>query len=918
MKVLKIRMIGFKSFADETQIDLQPGITCIVGPNGCGKSNILDAVRWVLGEKSAKGLRGKSMEDVVFLGSEQRKQAGMAEVEIHFENRDRALKIDADEVVVGRRLYLSSASEYYLNGKRCTRREVERAFLDTGIGKSAYSIMEQGRMSEILKSTPEARRVLLDEAAGVARFKAERRETLDRLDATEQNLLRLGDILRARREEMDHLERQAKKTRRYLELKEKLDLHDLHLRYLNLRSLQERSRRAEEKLGELKRRRDQSLEKKRQAEERIEAIERENQREIEEMHRLDREMHQDISALENMRSGLERLDSEKRERLRKRDLLDQRLHEEERKHGDLEKRHQSSLQLELNLNADIEDLLRRNTELDDRLEALRKRLDENLAAVQSGRLEIEAGEHRQAELLGELQSVTHDLILELERKKRELEQREPQRVELREELTGRLQRGADLLRLAEQRLAAGEGDFDLAERIRALDFRRALDEFERYEAMEQELRTVLFDRSGLLARKEGLDAELQEIARRREELQQQERKLEQERRQLAESLESDRGHKRELELSIKDAEVRRESQVREREGLAAQLQESGERLRYLREERQSLESEFQNLSAEEQRMIEEIRAVEERTRAHSQQIHELKKKIEASRLEAGRLREAARAEAETSERALPEIGLQERAAEQVRISMSSLEEDLYNDYQMSPGELIERIGERKLERAREETEFRKIQSEIKELGAFNALAIEELERAREGYGELDGQRKDIEEARKNILSILKDIDARSRSQFTDAMERIQLNFAEIFGVLFGGGRANLSLTEPEDPMNSGVDIMVQPPGKKNSTISLLSGGEQSMTAIALMFAIYLVRPSPFCFLDEIDAPLDDTNVARFLRMLARFAPRTQFLVITHNKLTMSRAEGIFGVTQEEPGISRIVSVRLKEAQESAV
>ncbi len=717
---------------------------------------------------------------------------------------------------------------------------------------------------------------------------------------------------------MDHLERQARKTRRYLELKEKLDRHDLNLRFLNLLSLEERSRRAEEKLVELKRRRDQSLEKKRQAEERIEAIERENQRELEEMHRIDRLMHQDISALDGMRSGLERLDGEKRERLRKRDAIDQRLHEEERKHNELEKRHQASLQLELDLNADLEDLLRRNVAHDNLLEELRKEIDHCQAAAEAGRREIQNGEARQGELLSELQSVTQDLILELERKKRELEEREPLRRELRSDFVNRLERAAELLHRAEQRLAAGEGDYDLAERIRALDFERALTDFERFEAIEQELRSMLFDRSGLLARKEALDGEMQTIAERREQLQEEERRLEKRQRELLEELERQRNHKRDLELSIKDAEVRRESQAREREGIAAQLQESGERLQYLREERQSLELEFQNLTAEEQRLLEEIRSLEQRGREHTEHINALKKKIEKSREEAGRLRDAARAEAETSERALPEISLQERAAEQVRVSMSALEEDLYNDYQMSPGELRERIGESKLDRSREEGAFRSIQAEIKELGAFNALAIEELERAREAYAELDKQREDIEEARKNILNILKEIDTRSRAQFTDALERIQINFAEIFGVLFGGGRASLSLTEPEDPMNSGVDIMVQPPGKKNSSIALLSGGEQSMTAIALMFAIYLVRPAPFCFLDEIDAPLDDNNVARFLRMLARFAPRSQFLVITHNKLTMSRAEAIFGVTQEEPGVSRIVSVRLKEAQPTAV
>lgn len=922
MKVKKIRMVGFKSFADETLIELQPGITCIVGPNGCGKSNILDAVRWVLGEKSARGLRGKSMEDVIFLGSEQRKPAGMAEVEIYFDNTDRTLKLDLDEVVVGRRIYVSAGSEYYLNGKRCTRRELERILMDTGIGKSAYSIMEQGRMSEILKSTPEARRALLDEAAGVSRFKLERRETLDRLEATEQNMLRLGDILKAKKEEIDHLERQAKKTRRYMKLKEELDQHDLNLRFLNYTAQAERSRKAEEKLIELKKRRDEAIERQRAAETSIVEIESRNEAELEELQRLDRALHQDISNLENMRASVERLDSEKKDKIRKREQMAARLTEEEKKRRELEERHQASKQLELNLSQDLATLVEQGKKADLSIAGIRESIDRSVEREEEGRAEILVGETRQAELLTDLQNVTRDLILELERKKKELESRETLRSGLKRDLLERLERSAETLTAIENYLAnAAPPESErraLEKRLRELQFARALEDFQKYEAIEQEFRSLLFDKSGLLARKEELDIEMQKLAERRDFLQKEAVQLQHARKDLSAELEIQKNRKVELDINIRDAEVRRESQAETLKGIESQLKEAGERVTFLREEFEALDSELRNVAEEELRVVGEMESVRRRLTEQSGAIEGLKKRIEQARAQVQELREQARRELESFERALPEISQQERNAEQFRVAISTLEEELYNDFQMSLGELAERCETLKLDKNREDAEFRRIQAEIKELGAFNALAIEELERAAEAYAELEKQRADIENARKDILAILKEIDGRSQTLFQDAYERIQVNFQEIFQTLFNGGRASLSMTEPDDLMNSGVDIMVQPAGKKNSTISLLSGGEQSMTAIALMFAIYLVRPSPFCFLDEIDAPLDDTNVARFLRMLGRFTPRSQFLVITHNKLTMSRGEAIFGVTQEEAGVSKLVSVRFREARETAV
>ena len=776
--------------------------------------------------------------------------------------------------------------------------------------------MEQGRISEILKATPEYRRAILDEAAGVARYKAERKETLDRLHDTEQNLLRLGDILKSKRDEIEHLERQARKTRRYIELKENLDEHDLNVRFLNLGGQREKATKAEERLARMLEKRDASLEAVKAAEAGVSRLEQEARNKMEEMHLLDRAFHQDLSSLESMAAAIERISVDHKDRVEKVTGLERRWKEEEKARRELEKKYQESLQLELNLKADIESLKRDNEKLEEAMQLLRKDIRQTIEQEEQNQNAIAGGEADQAGLLIDLKNVTHDLILELERKKRELESREGYRRELKGAITEKLLSGAD--ELGEARAMLKSGDAAAAGRLLGkINLEGIIEDFQRYESIEQEFRSLLFDKSGLLAKKEELDRKMSEITERKHNLQQENEALLKKRRKFLDELDQHKNRKVELDLQVRDFEVRRESSQEVREDLQQQLEATTKRYNFYAEQIDAFRSEMERLRKEEGELKEKSSEVRKRTHQQSGNIETLKKAIDALRGQAEKERNRVRSEQERFESLLPEISQQERNAEQARVNLSSLEEELYTDFQMSPGELEESRAGRRLKRDREENAVRQLQAEIRELGAFNALAIEELERSQEAYDELEKQKTDIENARQNILGILKDIEIKSQEMFKDTFERIQVNFAEIFQTLFGGGRASLSLTEPDDTMNSGVDIMVQPPGKKNSSIALLSGGEQSMTAIALMFAIYLVRPSPFCFLDEIDAPLDDNNVLRFLKMLHRVTPRTQFMVITHNKLTMARASAIFGVTQEEAGVSKLVSVRLKERELTA-
>ncbi len=902
MLLKKLRMVGFKSFADETVIMPEDGITAVVGPNGCGKSNIVDAVRWVLGEKSGRALRGKSMEDVIFLGSESRKQAGMAEVELTFDNADRALPLDQDEVTIGRRIYLSSSSDYLLNGRKTTRRELEKIFMDTGIGKTAYSIMEQGRMAEILKASADERRNLFDEAAGVSRFKAERAETLSRLQDTDQNLQRLDDILKSKKEEIEHLERQARKTRSYLKLKEHLDRHDKSLRYINYLKLEEKKKKTDEKLAALSRKRDEVNQRITERERNTESAELENEKRTESVHNLDREFHRDLSRMDSINESLQRIGREKEERNAKLKTLRDRKSGEERIYKEIQARLQASMQLELDIEAEMKSLQSAADSITANIEKLKNEIQASAHQEDLNQKELASIDEKQAAVLEELKDVTHDLIVELEARKKEAGERESRRTELRTLIKNHLEE-------IQKKLASGSASGDIPEKLSEVSSL-----FSEYESIDDDLRSFLFGKSGLLAKKEELDQRAGDLQVRRETLNKENHHL-QEKRKIDQSwLEKEKNRRVDLEFQIRAFQVKTESSREAREQILSQQRESEERLAYYEREVEGILSDADRQEQEESAFKKEKESIEAETRRQREEMESIQKVIEKSRQEIHSMKEESRRDRETLEKMIPEITEQERQAGHISVSITGLQEELYNDFQLSLGELISDCEKLNLRPEHEESEYRRIKGEIVALGQFNALAIEELERAGHSYEELMKQRSDIEEARKNIMNLLNEIDEKSKERFIAVFAQIQENFTSVFQKLFNGGNATLSLSDPSDPMNTGVDIMVQPPGKKNSSITLLSGGEQNMTAIALMFATYLVRPSPFCLLDEIDAPLDDTNVNRFLSMLSEFAQKSQFLMITHNKLSMMHSKAIFGVTQEIPGISKIVSVKLGEGQ----
>ncbi|MCS7205899.1 MAG: AAA family ATPase [Leptospiraceae bacterium] len=909
MHVKKLRLVGFKSFADETTILLDKGITAIVGPNGCGKSNIVDAVRWALGEKSSRALRGKNMEDVIFLGSERRKPAGMAEVEIHFDNTDRTLPLEVDEVIIGRRIYLNTNSEYYINGKKATRKEIENIFLDTGIGKTAYSIMEQGKMDEILKASPEERRFLFDEAAGISRFKSEKQETLKRLEDTKQNLLRLQDILKEKEKELSQLEKQARKTKQYLTLKERLDKHDLNLRYLKYVSLKEKEQIIGEKLKQLLSEKNQIFHRINAIEMEIEELEKKNQEELELLQKMEIEFHQQQNLIEQKKQEIERITNEEKFIKQKIEQIENRIKNEMKYQKNIESKYQESLQIELDLGNEIESIKNQISQAENQIKELNHKLESITQTEESNQKELDEIEEKLANEFETLKKLIEDFIQELQNRQEELKKVENQQKEWEAQIYAffdELEKD-----LAEIKELIQKKEFTSTPKILdKISVSLAKKHFEQYKKINQEFRNFLFGEKGILSQKEEIDIRMRHLNTRKTQLQKENKENQKIKQQTIRELEKIKNQKQEWELSLKDFEIRRFTSVETRDSIKTQLQEIKERLNFLNDEKASYEHQMAFFKEQREKHHHEISKLKHQMEEINTKIKQLKKQTKEWKEKIHFLKKETQKEREKIEKILPEITSYERQEENLRVALNTLEEELYHDFQMSPTELIHKCEHQKLDYEKEHSEYQRLKAEIQALGQFNALAIEQYEASKKAYEELMKQKNDIENSEKNIREILERIDQESKKLFLETFEKIQKNFEEVFKTLFGGGSAQITLSDPNNPLESGIQIFAQPPGKKNTYISLLSGGEQSLTAIALMFAIYLVKPSPFCLLDEIDAPLDDNNIRRFLSMLKQFTKSSQFVVITHNKLTMAEANVIFGVTQEEPGVSKVISVKL--------
>lgn len=912
MHLKSLHIIGFKTFAFETEIPFDPGFTAVVGPNGSGKSNIVDSVKWVFGEKSAKGLRGEKMDDVIFHGTETRRPAGFAEVSILFDNSDRFFSLDYPTVKITRRLYPDGENEYYLNEIRSARKDIEKTLLDTGIGKSSYSILEQGRVDQILNSKPEERRLIFEEAAGVSRFKMERKEALRKLEDTKQNLLRVQDILRSMEKEMDIKEKQSEKAETYFRIKADFEETDLNLRYTKWKSYKDKFQAVESELG-LIRDQNQALLSSIQSETNLIA-EREREKEIKEKEVLetDKKLLDHLSRTQIQKEKIAKNKSFLEDYEERLAVLAKQIEDEETKtfRLDLDSRE---------LGRELESIYQHIQLLDKQILAAEGEAEKKLLAtkkeesnIQFRERELDANEKRHAELREAQKGIIYELIGELETKKKEALDSQETRERNKTTLIDWFQTIEEKLYQEGVKIASG---LELEWSLQNLRTQETRELFLSFVAEEDRFRHLLFDKDGILSKKEAMDQSIEDLLLSSDNHTREIRKGKERIEELRSEWEILRNQASEWGKD-RLATLGQEQLTKEkREGLLHRIKESQDRLFGYKANQNSLqtkkveiekevalfESEIEKSYQEFLSMMKVLENQKETLQQIIQTIQNLKSNIAKNQ--------------EVFQTLLPKLSEKERTSSGLKVQIEALVEDLYNDYSLSESELDERKKSLALEPREEERKLKSLKAEIQMLGSINPLAIEEYRNTKEVYEHNKSQAEDIEASKKDIEEVLSNINEKSEKLFQETFQAISANFQETFSTLFQGGRATLELTEVEEGGTPGVEIMAEPPGKHVQNLRLLSGGEKSLTAIALLFAIYMVKPSPFCFLDEIDAALDEANKLRFCQILDRFKDKTQFIVVSHAQSTISRANAIFGVTNEEPGVSRIISLRLDDAKE---
>jgi len=925
-----MEMFGFKSFADRARIEFTPGVTALLGPNGCGKSNVVDALKWVLGEQAAKSLRADKMEDVIFNGTDARKAVNVAEVTLTLSNEDGHLALDLPEIAIKRRLYRSGESEYFINNAAVRLKEVRELFYDTGVGKSAYSVMEQGRIDQILSTKPEERRYLFEEAAGITKFRARGQEAERRLEKTEENIRALEGIVGEVRRSWESLKKQSEKTQVYRTLRHDIFLLEKDQAVDRLRSLYKDREAVRGRIAKKQAERDA-------AKTALEALHRALEGDLGEVGRLEAELvtlQKELYEAELNRASLENQVSLQQER--RRQLGEDQARNDAQALSIAEKI--QNLETESAARKADRDTLdaalkqgRANIEtFDAAIETARASVTANDSARLAAERKLTALEADDIRLQDELRRLTDQLVQELDQKLRDegfawhklpklTEAMETSLHAARVLLEGR----RDLLQAASSTSAVPGGDTAGFHRQLAESLGEALGHLasfsEGWSTYRQAVPRFLQDflsPDGIITQRRALEDQLAAARERARQTKEEIHRLTDENQRLAAAIEGYRGSLEELKLT----EVRMQTQrVAADEAVARLTRDLGEQAALSAAnaaDKQALLGKQQSASAELETLAQKIAAgttletaLKDRRAALEQQLGQRNQALVGRRaeLQAAQDRIAALGgESEALQIEAAQVGVEIKAAfdafrDKHSVDLSEYESEIQ-------GSSADRGGLRETLAAKRD--------QLRELGQVNLMAPEEFAEIDERHSFLNQQLGDLKKAREDLHQVTAEIRRESAALFAETFARIKDNFNVTFRRLFGGGRAELRLTEPDQVLESGIEMLCQPPGKKLESINLLSGGEKSMTAVALLFATFQVKPSPFCILDEIDAALDEANVGRFVGMLGEFAAKSQFVVITHNKKTVTGASTMIGVTMENPGISQIIAVRLVEGEAS--
>ena len=1174
-------MQGFKSFADKTVLEFMPGITAVIGPNGSGKSNISDSIRWILGEQSMKSLRGTKTQDIIFAGTQSRKSLGFAEASLVFDNTDGTLPIEYSEVTVTRKIYRSGETGYYINKAPCRLKDVVELFMDTGIGRDGYSIIGQGKIDEILSNKSEDRRHIFEEAAGIVKYRSRKEETEKKLEQTKLNLLRINDILTEIEGNLEPLQMQADKAKKYLNLKEELKNIEVGLFIYNIEKYKqalEELTSDEEIMNSTLNQEEGKLEKikilKEELKDRIDEItlQIENMQNIgfesqKEIEKLNSNINLAEAKIKNNIENTELYQKEIKELEEKIENLKQDIEQKQNKKDNLK---QNKEKFENELKAKEEELKKLTEKLSSKeieIEAKKKQVEENIdkkyelqTEISTQTANIDNIEKRQKQIKQEIDANILNLdrtrmkrediakgfyqiennrnkvlksIENIDSRKQEIDKKIKEfdlqiinntndmrmkqsrynfLVETEKEKEGYIKSVKSLLIDCEKIKELGKGmhgvlaniisvpsEYEtaiemclgaslqnivtdteedakkLVEHLRKNNLGRAsflpitsvkgkkLDSIKgkkigvvgvasdlvkfdkKYEQIIFSLlgRTVVVDNmqnainlakennysfriitiegdvinpsgaitGGSVAKKTvnilGRSREIEVLEKELKGLRNKISKLEEDKEKYVDSSENIIEEVQSLEKQLQEIDITyatekqriisidenieqiqnridklkeevEKTEKSKNETLASKQKnkECIEKMSKQNEEDQKIIDEFSNANKESQKYIDDLNlditnlkisvssfnesevSIQEMTEMIMKEIEthtknknnkslqiknailendKLKIEIENTKQEIEKVKSKVSNSGENidkmkKERIEKNEKLSKKEEEQteqfkrieelkaqitkIEVKKTKTEEDItdvinkmWEEYELTPNNAGEYQKPENV--AVTQRRVNVLRTDIKELGSVNVDSIEEYKKLKDRYDFMCEQRLDLEDTMSKLRKVIQDMTETMKQQFKEKFEIINKNFGEVFKELFGGGMAEVTLTDEENILECGIDITVQPPGKKLQNMTLLSGGEKAFTAIALLFAILKINPAPFCVLDEIEAALDDVNVYRYAEYLKKFAKETQFLVITHRKGTMEAADTVYGVTMEEKGISKLLSMKLK-------
>ncbi len=811
MKFKNLEMTGFKSFSEKTTILIEKGLTGIVGPNGCGKSNIVEALRWCMGENSAKSMRGSGMEDVIFSGTSNRPSKNISEVALLLDNQEKSGPIqykEFDEISIKRKIEKDKGSKYYINDKEVRARDVQTFFADLSTGAHSPSLISQGRIGQLVTAKPIERKSILEEAAGISGIHARRQEAETRLNAAENNLKRADELKRQQQKQLDNLKKQAEEATRYKEISNQIKKIEAGLYFLKIKDIEKDKKEIQEKLGELE---------------------------------------DEISAVN--------IDYNHNNTL---------LEEENKKLSPLrDKKIESAASLQ-KLNLDMSNLV----EEEARVKTLQEKLEKSIKTIESD-LEREKSISLDADLNERRISKEKEDLLNTENKLLDVETKSSKELQISKTELNKLQNQLDAI------LDQIEDDIDNDKKLSKQTFKNLKQLVQKITLSQEEYaekygknKSIESDSIKRKERIKNIDVELENWGN-----------LKTNSKKMISEL-NDRSNKIKLEIN---------ENKKNPERIATSKGQNLQNLENIKKRNEEIENE----------LIE----AEKKYNSINENLREIQLKL--TDLKENKARNEATIE-----------GIENRKKDLLYSVKNEL--NITNESSILPQSDLSDIEIENFPSIEEQTgKIEKTKKLRDSLGSVNLRADEETKKYETEIKKMEDDRADLYSAIVKLKTSIDELNQKGRERLLEAYAKVNRKFNEVYTKLFNGGTAKIELVDSDDPLEAGLEMFVSPPGKRLQSITLLSGGEQALTALSLVFAVFLVNPSPICVLDEVDAPLDDANVTRFCGLLDDLTKitNTKFIIITHHALTMSRMDRLYGVTMAEQGISQLVSVDLQRAEE---